>query len=64
MDATIDSHTTVSQKEKNKCHIISLHMWNLKYVTYDPVYKNRKDHGHGEQVCGCWGWRVGGEEVG
>ena len=44
-------------------------MWNLKYVTNDPIYKTEIDHGHGEQTCvfqgveereghgwGVWGW--------
>ena len=30
------------------------YIWNLKYGTNDPIYK-RKDHGQGEQTCGCWG---------
>ena len=28
----------VSQKEKDKCHMIS-HMWNLKYSTNELIYK-------------------------
>ena len=47
----------VSQKEKDKYHMISP-MWNLKYGTNDPIYKTETDHGHGEQACGCqWGVR-------
>ena len=58
----------VSQKEKDKYHIIS-HMWNLKHGTNDPIYKTEIDHGQGEHtyVCqgeggrewngqGVWGW--------
>ena len=29
----------VSQKEKHKCHIISLILWNLKYDTNEPIYE-------------------------
>ena len=31
----------VSQKEKDKCHMMSyiIYMWNLKYVTNEPIYK-------------------------
>ena len=37
------------------------YMWNLKYVTNDPVYKPKTDQGHREQtyVCQCWGQRRG-----
>ena len=45
----------VSQKEKDKYHMISLIMWNLKYGTDDPIYKIERDHGHGEQICVCQG---------
>ena len=27
---------------------------NLKYGTYDPIYKTETDHGHREQICGYW----------
>ena len=39
----------VSQKEKDKYHIIS-HIWNLIYCTSEPFH--RKHHGHGGQTCG------------
>ena len=46
----------VSQKEKNKYHMISLIIWNLKYGTNEPFYRKKKQtHGHGEQTCGCQG---------
>ena len=32
----------VSQKEKDKYHMIS-HMWNLKYDTNEPIYKTETD---------------------
>jgi len=32
----------VSQKEKDKCHMIS-HMWNLKYGINEPIYKTETD---------------------
>ena len=43
----------VSQKEKDKYHIIS-HIWNLIYGTNEPVYR-KETHGLGEQTCGCQG---------
>ena len=33
-------------------------MWNIKDGRDDPSYKTERDHGHGEQTCGCW--REGG----
>ena len=48
----------VSQKEKDKYHIIS-HIWNLIYCTSEPFH--RKHHGHGEQT---YGYQGGGEGSG
>jgi len=60
MDRTRDSHTDeVSQKEKDKYHMIS-HIWNLIYGTNKSLYR-KETHGHGEQTCGCQG---GGKGVG
>ena len=50
----------VSQKEKDKYHMISLNMWNLKYGTDDPIYKTETNHGQGEQTCDSQ-WGGGGE---
>ena len=33
----------VSQKEKDKHHMISLNMWNLKYDTNELIYKTETD---------------------
>ena len=33
----------VSQKEKDRYHMISLIMWNLKYDTNEPIYKTETD---------------------
>ena len=41
----------VSQKEKDKYHMIS-HIWNLIYSTNEPFHK-KEMHGLGEQTCGC-----------
>ena len=49
----------VSQKEKDKYHMIS-HIWNLIYGTNEPFYGN-ETHGLGEEICGCQG---GGGESG
>ena len=46
----------VSQKEKDKYHIIS-YMWNLKY---DTNLSMKQTHRHREQTCGCQGG--GGEQ--
>ena len=43
----------VSQKEKDKYHMISFICENLKYGANDPIYRIGTDHGHGEQTCGC-----------
>jgi len=32
----------VSQKEKDKYHVMS-HMWNLKYYTNEVIYKTETD---------------------
>ena len=29
--------------------------WNLKYGTNIPIYKIKRDYGHGVQTCGCRG---------
>ena len=34
-------------------------MWNLKYGKNDPIYKTERDHGQGEETCGCWGEEEG-----
>ena len=43
----------VSQKEKDKYHMIS-HFWNLIYGTKKPFHR-KENHGLGEQTCGCQG---------
>ena len=50
----------LSQKEKNKYHIIS-HIWNLIYGTNEPIYEEKQTHGLGEKTCGC---QMGGEGSG
>ena len=42
MDLEIIILSEVSQKEKDKYHMIS-HMWNLKYGTNEPIYKPETD---------------------
>ena len=34
-------------------------MWNLKYDTNEPIYKQKQTLRHREQTCGC----QGGERV-
>ena len=41
----------VSQKEKDKYHMIS-HIWNLIYGT-NKAFHRKENHGHGEQTCDC-----------
>ena len=52
----------VSQKEKDKYHMMSLIMLNLKYGTDKPIYKTKQTHRLGEWTyrleewtCGCQG---------
>ena len=45
----------MSQKEKDKYHVIPFIMWNLKYGTNHPICKTETDHTHGEQPCRCRG---------
>ena len=49
----------VSQKEKDKHHIIT-YIWNVIYSTNEPFY-TKENQGLGEETCGCQG---GGEDSG
>ena len=42
----------VSQKEKDKYHVIT-YMWNLKYGTNKPIYKTEIDSQTQRTDCGC-----------
>ena len=42
----------VSQKEKDKYHMISLISGFLTYGTNEPFHR-KETHGLGEQTCGC-----------
>ena len=42
MDLEMIILSVVSQKEKDKCHIISL-IWNLKYNTNEHIYEMKTD---------------------
>ena len=44
----------VSQKEKDKYHMIS-HIWNLKYNTNELMYEI-ETHRHRQQACSCQSW--------
>ena len=39
MQPEIIIFSDIGQKEKDKCRMISLVMWNLKYGTNKPIYK-------------------------
>ena len=45
----------ISQKEKDKYHMISS-IWNLTYGTNEPFHR-KENHRLGEQTCGCPGGR-------
>ena len=43
MDPEFIKLSEVSQKEKDRYHVIPLCTWNLKYDTNEPVYKTQTD---------------------
>ena len=43
MDLETVIQSKVSQKEKNKYHMIITYMWNLKYDTNEPIYETETD---------------------
>ena len=43
MDGPLDYHTKWSKSEKDKNHMISLNMWNLKYDTNELIYETETD---------------------
>ena len=43
MDLEIMILSEVSQKEKDKYHMIITYMWNLKYNTNELIYKTETD---------------------
>ena len=43
--------SVVSQKEKDKYHMIS-HIWNRIYSTNEHLLR-KENHGLGEETCGC-----------
>ena len=62
MDAT--NHIKWSQKDKYYLYVIT-YMWNLKYGTYDPIYKTERS-GIWTDLCFPWvgekeghGWGFG-----
>ena len=50
----------VSQKEKDKYHMIITYIWNLIHDTNEPFHR-KETHGFGEQTCGCQGGGSGME---
>ena len=58
MQLEIPILSDITQKEKDKYHMVSL-MWNLKYGTNEPIYKTETDSQR-EQICCCQG--EGGRE--
>ena len=53
IDPEIIILSEVSQKEKDKYHLISLLIWNLKITQMNLSMKQKQTHGHGEQTCDC-----------
>ena len=55
----------VSQKEKDKYHIISL-IWGISNMTQMNLStKQKQAHRYREKICDCQGgWRVGSDELG
>ena len=67
MDLEIIILSEVSQKEKDKYHMISYdttYMWNLKYGQMNLSTKQKQTHRHRDQTCGCQGGLGGGEGEG
>ena len=46
MDLKIIIISEVSQKGKDKYHMIFTYMWDLKYDTNEPIYKTETDLHH------------------
>ena len=40
----------VSQTEKDKCHMNTTYVWNLKYDTNERIYKQKQIRRHTEQT--------------
>ena len=51
MDEPRDNHTK-SEKEKDKCHVISLICGILKNNTNELIYKQKQTHRHRKQTFG------------
>ena len=49
------SHLVKSERERQiPCDVT--YIWNLKYSTYEPIYKTVTDSQNREQTCSCqWG---------
>ena len=43
MDLRIIKLNEINQKEKDKCHMISLYMWHLNYDTDELIYDTETD---------------------
>ena len=61
MQPEVITPSEVNQKEKDKQrksererHCIT-HMWDPKRGTNEPTMKQKENHRHGEQTCGCQG---------
>ena len=45
MQLEISILSEISQKEKDKYHMIITYMWNLKYDTNKPIYETETESG-------------------
>ena len=64
MDLEIIILSEVSQKEKDKYHMISLICGIQNVTQMNLSTKQRQTHRHREQTCGCRVGRDGGVELG
>ena len=66
IDTTRDDHTKWSKSERERKIPDGItYMWNLKYGTNEPIYKQKQAQGHREQACVCQrGWGLVSSGVG
>ena len=56
MDTTRDYHTKWSKSERERqIPYVITYIWKLKYDTMNLSMKQKQNHGHREQTCGCQG---------
>ena len=58
MNTTRDYHTKWNKSDRERQIPYNTYTWNLKYDTNEPM-KQKQNHGHREENCGCQGGEVG-----